>query len=310
MSVPLPFDPQALLERALPSVRQRYEARDTILYGLGVGAAQGADAWDERHLRFVYEQNLQALPTLCAMLGDPGFWMREPDTALQWRSLVHGEQSMQWLRPLPAAAEVIGHNRVIRVQDRGEGRGALFVVEREICSAATGEVWVRCHTTVMARGNGGFSPAAGPLVSVGVTPAPAAPAMPERAPDHIIIRPTSTQQSLLYRLSSDLNPLHADPAVARAAGFPRPIMHGMCTLGILGLLLVCDFCEFDGSRLAALYARFTAALYPGETLRCEFWEQGDLVQFRATSIERNTIVLDRGWAQVRPQNNPSGETPA
>ena len=296
----MPLDPQALLQRKLPSVRQRYEARDTILYALGVGAAQGSDAWDERHLRFVYEANLQALPTLCAMLGDPGFWMRESDTGLDWQSLVHGEQFMQWMTPLPAAAEVIGHNQVIRVEDRGAGRGALFVVERSICSALSGQCWVRSQTTVMARGNGGFSSPGEPLCSVGSPKMAAAAPMPQRPPDHSVSRNTVTQQPLLYRLSSDLNPLHADPAVARQAGFERPIMHGMCTFGMLGMLLVCEFCAFDCTRLSEMRARFTAPLYPGETIRCDFWQDGELVQFRATCIERDAVVLDFGLARIRP----------
>lgn len=293
------INPEALLHRRLPSVRQRYESRDTILYALGVGAAQGSDAWDKRHLRFVYEDQLQALPTLCAMLGDPGFWMREPDTGLKWQSLVHTEQSIQWFKPLPSAAEIVRHNRLVRVEDRGDGKGATFVVEREICSTETGECWVRSQTTVLARGNGGFSPLGGPLLRIGSAPMAAAPPLPQQKPDRTVLRPTDTRQPLLYRLSSDLNPLHADPAIAHQVGFERPIMHGMCTFGILSMMIVCEFCEFCCARLLEMRARFTAPLYPGETLNCEFWQAGDLVLFRVTAIERNAVVLDRGLARIR-----------
>jgi len=294
-----PFDPAALLRRALPTVRQRYQARDTMLYALGVGAAMGARAWDERHLRFVYERQLQALPTQCAMLGDPGFWMREPDTGLDWQRLVHAEESMHWPQPLPTEGEVQARHRVLRVEDRGPERGALFVVQRELREAATGALWARTLTTVLARGNGGFSPAGCPLQVLGEAAETALPALPERPCDHAVQCATDARAPLIYRLSTDLNPLHADPAVARSVGFERPIMHGMCTFGLLGMLLVIEFCDFDASRLASLRARFTAPLYPGETLHCEFWREGVQLRFRATAVERGAVVINQGLALLR-----------
>lgn len=297
-----------LLHRLLPTVRQRFEARDTILYALGVGAAQGVDAWDERHLRFVYEDRLQALPTMCAMLGDPGFWMREPETGLDWGRLVHGEQSMQWLRVLPPAGEVIGRNRVLRIEDRGPDKGAVIVVERELCEADTGECWVRSWMTVIARGDGGFSPASGSLLQLGADAPTPLPALPTRPADRTLLRETAANQPLLYRLSSDPNPLHADPAVARQAGFERPIMHGMCTFGLFGMLLVSECCDFEAHRLSEMRARFSAPLYPGETLQCEFWEEAGLVRFRGTAVERGVVVLDRGVARILPNKPNSGKT--
>lgn len=290
-------DLQRLLHFPLPAIRRSYQARDTILYALGVGAAQGPEAWDERHLRFVYEKDLQALPTMAAMLGDPGFWMQAPETGLDWKRLLHGEQSMAWLGPLPPEGDVTGHNRVLHVEDKGPGRGVIFVVERELRAVDTEDVLVRSHMTVMARGNQGLP---GDLWQQpgAQMPQPLAP-LPQRAADRVLDRATTTNQSLLYRLSVDPNPLHADPAVARKAGFERPIMHGMATFGLLGMILVCEFCEFDTARLAEMRARFTAPLYPGETLRCEFWQEDGLIRFRASVAERNAIVLDRGLARVR-----------
>lgn len=302
------LDLERLLHRDLPVVEQNYQARDTILYALGVGAGQGSDAWDERHLSFVYEDGLQALPTMCAMLGDPGFWMREPDTGLDWGRLVHGEQSMQWLKALPPSGETIGRNRVLQVEDKGSGKGVVFVVERELCAADTGECWVRSQMTVVARGNQGLDPSGGRWQQPGAQAPDPLPAVPQRPADHVLLRTTATHLPLLYRLSSDLNPLHADPAVARRAGFERPIMHGMGTFGLLGMLLVCEFCDFDASRLAEMRARFTAPLYPGETLRCEFWEEAGQIRFRGTAVERDVVVLDRGVARVLSHRADSGET--
>lgn len=293
------MDPQRLLDRALPSVRQRYAERDTILYALGVGAAMGAEAWDERQLRWVYEAQLQALPTMCAMLGDPGFWMREPDAGLDWHRLLHGEQSMQWLHPLPPAGEVLAHNRVVRVEDRGAERGAVFVVERELHDAVTGTLWARTQATVVARGNGGFSPPGGPLLALGAPAAPPLPPLPERAPDLRLSVATDPRAPLIYRLSTDLNPLHADPAVARAAGFDRPIMHGLGTYGLMALLIVNHCGDADAARLASLRTRFTAPLYPGETLAVELWREDHRVRFRATALERQAVVLNHGLATLR-----------
>jgi len=294
------MDPQALLARALPTVRQSWSARETILYALAVGAGQGDEAHDETQLRFLYEPGLQALPTLCAVLGDPGFWMREPGSTLDWRRLVHGEESVTWHQALPAQGDVVAHHRVCRVEDRGTERGASFVVERLLVDAASSQPLVRALSTVVARGDGGFSPPGGPLAQWGEPAEPPLPSLPTRAADRVVIRATMAHQSLLYRQLADPNPLHAEPAAARSAGFERPILHGMCSFGVLALVVVNNFCESQPARLAALRARFTAPVYPGETLRCEFWREGDELRFRATAQERGAVVLNHGWARLRP----------
>ena len=261
------IDPEALLQRALPTMRQAWTTRETILYALAVGAGQHAEAWDETQLRFLYEPGLQALPTLCAVLGDPGFWMREPDSGLDWRRLVHGEESVRWLRPLPAVGEVVAKHRICRVADRGAERGAVFVVERQLEDARTGQAYSRAWTTVVARGDGGFSPPGAPLRQLGEAAEDALPPLPTRAPDVVVV---------------------------------RPILHGMCSFGVMGLLLVNTFCGAQPERLLTLRARFTAPLYPGETLACEFWRDAQTLRFRATARERGTVVLNQGWALVQP----------
>ena len=294
------MDPQALLRRALPTVRQAWTHRDTILYALAVGAAQGQEAWDEGQLRFVHEPQLQALPTLCAVLGDPGFWMREPGSTLDWPRLVHGEESVEWFQPLPAQGEIVARHRVCRVEDRGAERGASFVVERWLTDATSGQPLARAWTTVVARGDGGFSPPDGPLQQLGEPAEAALPPLPTRSPDAVVTRATLAHQSLLYRQLADPNPLHVEPAAARRAGFERPILHGMCSFGILGLVVVNTFCDAQPARLAALRARFTAPLYPGETLVCEFWREDADLRFRVTARERGAAVLNQGWARLHP----------
>jgi acyl dehydratase len=123
--------------------------------------------------------------------------------------------------------------------------------------------------------------------------------MPERAPDFVCALPTIPQQALLYRLNGDRNPLHADPAVAHKAGFKAPILHGLGTFGIAGHALLRECCDYDPARLEAIEGRFSAPVYPGETLRTEMWKDGGRVLFRTSSVERGVVVLNNGLAQLR-----------
>jgi acyl dehydratase len=116
----------------------------------------------------------------------------------------------------------------------------------------------------------------------------------QRAPDHRCDLPTLAQAALIYRLSGDFNPLHADPAVARAAGFERPILHGMATMGIAAHAVLRTLLDYDAARLAGMRVRFTAPVLPGDTLRTELWVDGSVVSLRTTAIERAVVVLDHG----------------
>lgn len=293
------LDAAALLRRSLPTVRQRYAERDAALYALGVGACLDADELQWAHLPYVHGEPLRVVPTFCTVLGDPGFWMSAPDTGLDWRLLVHGEESVRWLAPIPAEGEVVARHRVCRVEDRGVKRGSAFVVERELLDASDGRVLAVMRSTVVARGNGGWTPDGSPALALGEPAEPATPPLPQRAPDRVLVVPTDRRAPLLHRLNADPNPLHVDPVAARAAGFERPIMHGMCTFGTLALHLVQAWCDGDPARLQALRARFTAPLYPGQRLRCEFWQQSEGLRFRVGVDGSSVIVLQDGWAQLR-----------
>ena len=301
------LDAAALLRRPLPTVRQGHAARDAVLYALGVGACVGADDLDWDHLPYVHGEPPRVVPTFCTVLGDPGFWMSAPDTGLDWRLLVHGEESVRWLAPIPAEGEVIAQHRVCRVEDRGAQRGSAFVVERLLRDAAGGQTLAVMRTTVVARGNGGWTPAGMPLMALGEPAEPAPPPLPQRAPDRVLLVPTDRRAPLLHRLNADPNPLHVDPVAARAAGFERPIMHGMCTFGTLALHLVQAWCGGEPVRLEALRARFTAPLYPGQRLRCEFWQQPEGLRFRVGVDGAGTVVLQDGWARLRePDTSAAG----
>jgi len=282
------IDYDKLLNRRFPVVEHRYTRRDTMLYALGVGL--GMDPMEREPLRFVYEAELEVLPTMAAVLAIPGFWVREPDTGVDWVRVVHGEQDMVVHRPLAPEGTIKAQTRVTGIVDKGPGKGALIYSEREGVDAASGETLFTVRQTTFARGDGGFGGPDGP-----VRPPHE---MPTRPPDEHCDLPTLPQAALIYRLSGDYNPLHADPDVAAQAGYPRPILHGLCTLGVAGHALLKSCCGFDPARLRSMQVRFTAPVFPGETIRTEIWRDGGVVSYRARVLERDAVVLNNGWAEV------------
>lgn len=274
-------------------IRHTYSARDTILYALGLG--MGSDPLDERQLRYVYEKELVALPTMAAVLASPGSWMRDgKELGIDFLRLLHGEQGLAIHSPLPAVGTVIGESRVVRIVDKGEGKGAVLHVEKTLKDAASGELLTTAEQVLFLRGGGGFSGGSG-----GDTPAPALQVVPEGTPDAMLELPTRPEAALVYRLSGDLNPLHADPAVASKSGFPKPILHGLATWGNAGRGIVQIFCDHEPTRLRSIHARFTAPVYPGETLVLECWRMGtDEIAFRAKVKERDVLVLNNGHARI------------
>ena len=282
------LDYNHLMNWKIPEITQDYSARDTILYALGLGL--GADPMDMQQLRFVYEENLLALPTMAVVLGYPGFWVKDPGTGVDWKKVLHGEQSIVLHKPLPASARVIGRSTITGIVDKGADKGALLFSDRDIIDSATGETIATLSGTSFLRGNGGFGGPSGP------TPEPHR--LPERKPDTICDIATLPQAALIYRLSGDYNPLHADPEVARAGGFPKPILHGLCSLGVAGHAILKTVCGYDPAKLKSLKLRFTTPVFPGETIRTEIWVDGKDVSFRARVVERDAICLNNGHARI------------
>jgi len=270
-----------------PDVVATYTDRDTMLYALGIGL--GGDPTDPRDLPFVSEPHLRALPTMVAVVARNRPWLG--DLGIAVTNAVHGEQRTVWERPLPASGTVVGKSRLAGIVDKGQGRGALILVEQQLFDKTTGQRLSMAVQTNFIRGAGGFGGPAGPV------PEPHRP--PDRAPDVVDDFRTLPQAALIYRLSGDRNPLHFDPETARRAGFPRPILHGYCTYGIAGWQVLRVFGDGDPARLAALDARFSAFTLPGETLRTEMWRDGDVVSFRSSVVERSVISLSHGYARIR-----------
>ncbi len=291
------LDYQRLRSWPFGVIEHAYTEKDTILYALGVGL--GMDPLDERQLRFVCEENLVAMPTQAVVLGFPGFWAKHPDSTIDWVRLLLGAHSLRIHRPLRPRGVVIAHNAVTRVIDKGAGKGALVVTERRLLEKGSGELLATLEQLSFCRGDGGYSMpgAAHPAGQPSDPPLPDPPAVPDGAPDLICDLATRPEAALLYRLSGDLNPLHADPQIAAAAGFPRPILHGLATYGVACHAILRSCCDYRPERLTALSARFASPVYPGETIRTEIWHREGHALFRAHVVERDVVVLGSGRAE-------------
>ncbi|MBU0724037.1 MAG: MaoC family dehydratase N-terminal domain-containing protein [Alphaproteobacteria bacterium] len=283
------INPDTLLNFPIPEVRQILTRRDSVFYALSIGL--GHDPMDERQLDFVdHHRTLQAMPSMAVVLGHPGFWLGNPATGVDAVRIVHGEQGIEIHKPLPVEGEIIGTTRVTGLVDKGEGKGALLYSEKEV-RGADGTLYATTRSTTFLRGDGGFGGPSGPVK----TPHPT----PETAPDLVVDLPTRPEQALYYRLNGDDNPLHANPAVAIKAGFPRPILHGLCTLGVVTHALVRALAGYDASALKSLDLRFSAPVFPGETIRTEIWRDG---AFRARVLERDVVVVTNGHAEIGGKN--------
>lgn len=291
----MPLHPRHLLTRPFPALEHAYSLRDTQLYALGLGL--GSDPLDAGQLPYVYEgadgASLRAMPTMANILAYPGFWAREPDTGIAWRQLVHAEQEIALHAPLPASGRVLGMNRVTGLWDKGPGKGALLQQTRTITQAETGQLLATVVQLSLLRGDGGF----GAGGSEGAPPAPHA--LPEGPPDEVCDLATPAQLALIYRLSGDLNPLHADSAVAAAAGFERPILHGMALMGVAAHAVLRTVLAYEDARFAGMRVRFTAPAWPGDTLRTEMWVRGSTVSLRTTALERGVVVLNNARVDLR-----------
>ena len=204
--------------------------------------------------------------------------------------LVHGEQSMTLHAPLPVEGIVRAKTRVSEIIDRGAGKGALLYSGREILTA-DGTRLATVSGTVFLRGDGGFGGPAGPAKPPHPTP--------ERAPDAIVDLPTRPEAALLYRLNGDLNPLHIDPQVAARAGFARPILHGLCTFGVVAHALLRTCCDYAPEKFGRMDMRFSAPVFPGETIRTEIFHEEGGAAFRARVVERDVIVGSNGLFRTR-----------
>jgi acyl dehydratase len=280
------MDLAALLAYRVPEIRQAYRPRDAVLYALSVGAGRWAESARGRDI-LMQERGPAVLPSYLVDLGHPGFWLGDPATTVDAKRLLHAEECFTLEAPLPPEAEIVGRTRIVDVVDKGADKGALVYIEKIVSDALTGAVLGRVERTVMLRGDGGYGGPSG-------TPRPT-PAFPDGAPDLVETMTVRDDQAFLYRLNGDPNPLHVEPEAARAAGFDRPIMHGLCTFGMAATAALFALADGDVRRMRGFRARFSAPVWPGETLRIEIWRCGAL---RAVSEERGVAVLTHGQADI------------
>jgi len=262
-----------------------YDDHFTRLYALGLGA--GAE---ERDLPFVYEKELQALPTMAVLMGGAsGDFLAKG--GIDYSMIVHGEQRLTLHRPLPSAGRMITTARCLSAIDKGKEKGALLNIESTVADAATGERHATSTMTLFCRGDGGFGgPTTGDL--------PRHPT-PERAHDLELPLPTLPQQAALYRLLGDVNPLHIDPEAARSVGFPGPILHGLCTYGIACRVIMRACGDDDPARIERFDVRFSSPVYPGETVTTRIWRDGNALAFECVVAERNATVIRNGFCKLR-----------
>ena len=288
----MPIDPEEALKAEPTLTEVGWTRRDVQLYHLRLGAGSGPDP----ELAYPYERDLGVLPTFAVVAGkgisagdQDRASMSMPGIDVDVRAILHAGQELTVHRPLPASGTATLSSRVTEVWDKG--KAALIAYEQ----SATGEDGDPLWTETMrlwVRGEGGFGGEPGPEDHWSV---------PERAPDLVHDAPTSPRQALLYRLNGDLNPLHADPEVARAAGFDRPILHGLASYGIVAKAVVDRVLDGDANRLSGLSVRFAGVLSPGQTIRTEVWRTGDEVLLRATCPERDGApVLTHARARITP----------
>jgi acyl dehydratase len=267
-----------------------YTKRDCIIYALGIGI--GMDPTDQDQLRFVYEPSLTAFPTMAAVLGWPGR-MNDPAFGIDERMVVAAELSIVLHRPLAPRATLAARARIREVIDRGPGHHAILQGTRDLI-APDGTVVATVDSAALARNHGGFG---GP-----VTEAPKPHPVPSTAPTIVCDLPTPPNLALIYRLTGDENPLHAEPARAKAAGFPRPILHGAATFGVAAHAIMRQY-GYEVDRLASIGARFVRPVFPGETLRTEMWPQrapeGTHISFQCRAAGRDEVVVSNGLATLR-----------
>jgi acyl dehydratase len=277
----------------------RYTDRETILYALGVGFMR--DPANVAELPFVYEKQLRTVPSMAAIIN-PGSVAVLSQAKLDFPRIVHGEQQITLHQPLPPTAEFTASNQVIGAWDKGKDKGAILLVE-SCYRTQSGETIATVRSAVFARGDGGCG---GPRSG-----APEPHAMPARKADVTVTVDTRPDQAFLYALCGDRNPLHRDPAAALAAGFPRPIMHGLCTYGSACRAILQHVCDYDHTKIAAFDARFSAPMFPGETLLVSLWRDDPLVSFECRVEERDVVVIRNGRcllrdpAQVPPRSTQS-----
>jgi len=277
---------EEIMSMTSENIEVSYTDKDSILYSLGVGL--GNDPMNIEELKFVYENSQIALPSMAT-----NFQYHSPlllKTNINFIMVVHGEQRLSITNALPVSGDFIANAKVIGCYDKGPARGAIIEVETTVKNKKNNEEICKLVSTTFARGDGGFGGPDSPKKEIFI---------PDGEPDYVSEVSTKPDQALIFRLSGDYNPLHSDPNFAKAAGFEKPILHGMCTYGIACRSLVNEICENDASKLKRFDCRFSSPVYPGETIVTEMWKKNKIIYFNSKVKERDKLVLKNGVGEIK-----------
>ena len=267
-------------------LERSWDSKDALLYAVGVGAG-AEDPLDGRELKYTTENSIdveqRVLPTFAVIIcgGRPDF---SAIGEINFANLVHGEQAFTLHQPIPVAGTVRTTSKVTGVYDKGSGM--VIAAESNSVLAETGEPLATTSMSAFIRGAGGWGGERGPTGPRNVAP--------DREPDETVTWPTRIDQALTYRLSGDRNPLHSDPAFATRAGFPKPILHGLCTYGFTGRALLHRLCDSDDRRFTGMEARFAKPVFPGQSLTVKIWRTGPGEAVYVTENDAGEVVISEG----------------
>ncbi|MFF4955543.1 MaoC/PaaZ C-terminal domain-containing protein [Streptomyces sp. NPDC001222] len=282
----MPIDAAKALAAEPRSSEITWDHKDVQLYHLGIGAGARPDkdspATDPDELRYTLESRLHVLPSFATVAGagSPAVirGLSLPGIEVDLARVLHGGQSLTVHRPLPVAGTATATGRIAAVYDKG--KAAVLVMRTEVADS-DGPLWIN-DSQIFVRGEGGWGGDRGP--SLRLDP-------PTGEPDRTVERPLREDQALLYRLSGDWNPLHADPEFAKLAGFERPILHGLCTYGSTLKAVVDTLLDGDVTRVRSYATRFAGVVYPGETLRIRMWRRDGAVRVAVSAVERDDVPV-------------------
>jgi acyl dehydratase len=283
----MPIDPSKALGAELGSGSYEWDRDQVILYHLGLGA--GVPATDPGELEYCYEKNLKVLPAfgVIPVFGALVGLGAVPGMEFNFAMLLHGEQDLEIHQPIPPEAKVTSSGCVKEIWDKGK---AALVVLEVVTKDESGAPLFTNRFSLFLRGEGGFGGEPGPK---------AGNKAPDREPDGVIEVPSMPQQALIYRLSGDKNPLHADPEFAKMGGFDTPITHGLCSYGVVCKAIVDNVLGGDTTKVARWQARFAGVAYPGETYVISYWKEGDQILVAAASKERGAPIISNAAITVR-----------
>jgi len=281
----MPINYDEIMSLKSENIEISYTDKDSILYGLGVGL--GNDPMDIDELKYVYENGQIALPSMATNFQYHSSLLMS--AKLNFVMVVHGEQKLSIINPIPVSGDFLADMKVLNCFDKGASKGAIIDVETTVKLKSDGTEICKLISTTFARGDGGFDGPESPPQEI---------FEPEGSPDIVDEIATKPDQALIFRLSGDYNPLHSDPNFAKAAGFPKPILHGLCTYGVACRSIVKTACDNDVKKLKSFNCRFSSPVFPGETIVTEMWKNGNDINFQSKVKERDKIILKNGFSEI------------